>query len=119
LSATFPGNNEYFFIPFSYSSDLCHLDNVSVANKRLMATYAYKKAAMLEAVWPKMRNVTIPQARIDQFATGGTVKLGPIPVTDASVSSKPSKYLPWLFQVLPKTGATCFNPRAHTSRFRQ
>jgi ribosomal protein L32 len=91
---------EYFFIRFSDSSDLWHLDNVSVANKRLMASYAYKKAATLEAVWPKMRNVTIPQARIDQFATNEAINLGPLPVTDASLSAKPSNYLPWLFQVL-------------------
>jgi hypothetical protein len=43
-----------------------------------MATYAYKKGATLEAVWPKMRNVTIHQARIDQFAASEAVKLGPL-----------------------------------------
>ena len=47
-----------------------------------------------------MRNITIPQTRIDQFATNEAVTLGPRPVTDASLSAKPSKYLPWLFQVL-------------------
>jgi hypothetical protein len=41
---------EYFFIRFSYSGDLWHLENVSVANKSLMASYTYKKAAALEAV---------------------------------------------------------------------
>jgi hypothetical protein len=92
--------SEYFFIRFSDSGDLWHLENVSVANKSLMATYSYKKAATLEAVWPKMRNVTIPQARIDRFATSEAVTLGPLPVAEASLSAKPSKYFLWFFQVL-------------------
>jgi hypothetical protein len=46
-----------------------------------------------------MRNAEIPQARIDRFATSETVTLGPLPVTDASLSAKTSKYLLYFFQV--------------------
>jgi hypothetical protein len=48
----------------------------------------------LSAGWPIMRNGTILQARIDQFATSGAVTLGPFPVINPSLSAKPSKHLP-------------------------
>jgi hypothetical protein len=91
---------EYFFLRFNDASDPWFIAVSSVGNRRKIAQYAYSKAAKVETTWPKMRNTIIAQATIDGYVA--SILIGPVPVTEQSLSANPHLYLPWMFKVLKK-----------------
>jgi hypothetical protein len=87
----------HFFIRFNNNNDIWHLENASVADRKI-ALYCYHKAAQLEVHWPSNLPKTVTQALIDELVD--SIDLGPCPITDASLSSKAHLYLPWMYKVL-------------------
>jgi hypothetical protein len=94
---------DYFFVRFSDEPDEWFLGDISVANRRKIAKYAYEKASAGEGTWPNIRGNPIECSRIDNFVS--TVDLGPTPVTPESLYAHPHEYLPWLFQILRRLEA--------------
>jgi hypothetical protein len=94
---------DYFFVRFSDEPDEWFLGDISVANRRKIAKYAYEKASAGEGTWPNIRGNPIECSRIDNFVS--TVDLAPTPVTPESLYAHPHEYLPWLFQVLRRLEA--------------
>lgn len=109
---------DYFFVRFNDESDDWFLGDVSVANRRKIAKYAYDRAATGEGNWPTIPDNPFESEHIDNFVA--TIDLGPTPVTAASLEAHGNEYLPWLFQVLQRLEARVLIqepvPQNHASR---
>src|SRR6202011_1436637 len=88
----------YFFVRFSDETDGWFLTDVSVANRKKIAKYAYNMAASGEGTWPSIRDNPVGQETVDMLTD--TVDMGPRPITEASLQAHTSEYLPWLYEVL-------------------
>jgi hypothetical protein len=88
----------YFFLRLNNDADLWYVADVTVKERRSIASYLYKRVASLEPTWPDIDNDELLQSTFDERAH--SIHLGPTPVSEANLFAKPHTYLPFLHTVL-------------------
>lgn len=90
---------DYIFIRLSQEADPWYLPKVTVANRKKLAAFIYKKAASQDAKWPEL-DANTDRRKIETFAK--EIDLGPTPISDSNLAAYPHHYLPWLYKVLQR-----------------
>lgn len=90
---------DYIFVRLNDEKDHWYLPDLSVANKKLLATYIYRTAASQDATWPDIEPA-IDKSKIGSFAA--EIDLGPKPITEPKLAANPHHYLPWLYKILKR-----------------
>jgi hypothetical protein len=58
----------YFFLRLNHDTDTLYVANVSIKERRSIATYLYKRAVSLDSTWPHIDNEEILQNTFDERA---------------------------------------------------
>jgi hypothetical protein len=90
----------WFLVRFSDPNDPWYLGTIAVKDRKTLASYAYSRAAGLDATGPRDQDLAEAKRTVEGFAT--TVNMGPTPITEARLSADYHLYIPFLYSVLQR-----------------